>query len=557
MPISRNWRSITQRVSPDYARRSTLMFADPPPRPLPPLQSVQRPPVRPVGADGASYPWENLAFEGGGAKGYAFIGVVQALEKAGIYPGQIRRVAGTSVGSILGMLAAVGASSDYMVERVPTDLQALVMDGSGGRIGAMIRTAVTRGMHPGARSFEFLGTILEEFTGSADVTFAQLLERCGRELCVPVTNVTRMMTEYCHPKTTPNMPVRVAVRMSMSLPVLLQPVLLQKAQSAGGLDSAEVYVDGGLLCNTPTHAFDGWWLSMDPLDGFLQRVQPLEDAADFYPRSARFSPANTKTLGFTLFSSDEADITRSWVRPGGGPPPRPNTAARRHYEEVERSGASQRELPQPLQRLLTALQALDVDMDGSITLHELERVVDAGDVSSVELLSIFGTTSIPEIFASLNRDGDGGIEFSEIVSFIESTGVDLTTHLVGFPARPPRTLTGFAANIFDAVSRDLTRANYTSMDRARTVPICTDYVTTQSFDLEARDYEFLVESARRSTRAFLLEYDAEHAQDGAAASQDVASGNGASGDGASGEGVEAIAHDLANVDPRGAERPRE
>lgn len=512
MPQPHSWRAITDRVSPDSARRTTLMFADPPPRPLPPLESVQRPPVPPTGADGAVYPWENLAFEGGGAKGYAFIGVVQALEKAGIYPAQIRRVAGTSVGSILAMFAAVGASSEYMVERVPTDLQALVMDGSGGRLGAMIRTAVTRGMHPGSRSFEFLGDVLEEFTGSRDVTFAQLLERCGRELCVPVTNVTRMMTEYCHAKTTPNMPVRVAVRMSMSLPVLLQPVLLQKSEAAVGLEAAEVYVDGGLLCNNPTHAFDGWWLSLDPRDGFLQRIQPLDQAADFYPRSARFSPANPKTLGFTLFSSDEADITRSWVRPGGGPPPRPHTRARESYEQVERSSASQRELPQPLQRLLTALQALDVDMDGSITESELEGVVEAGDVTSVELLSIFGTTSIPEIFASLNRDGDGGIEFGEIMNFIEASGVDLTTHLVGFPARPPRTLAGFANNIFDAVSRDLTRANYTPTDRARTVPICTDYITTQSFDLEARDYEFLVESARRSTRAFLLEYDEGRAQ---------------------------------------------
>ena len=65
----------------------------------------------------------------------------------------------------------------------------------------------------------------------------------------------------------------------------------------------------------------------------------------------------------------------------------------------------------------------------------------------------------------------------------------------------------FAANLFDAVTRDLSRADSSPTDRMRTVPICTDYVTTRSFDLEAPDFEFLVESARRSTRAFLLEYD--------------------------------------------------
>jgi len=508
MHVTDSLRTFTERVTPEHTRRATLMFADPPPPPLPPLATLKRQPVPPTAAASERYPWENLAFEGGGAKGYAYIGAVQVLEREGIYPHQIRRVAGTSVGSILAMFAALGASSADMLERVPTDLQALVMDGGGGKVGSMVRTAVARGMHPGQRSVEFLGHALEDFTGSADVTFRQLLDRCGRELCVPVTNVTRMMTEYCHPKTTPNMPVRVAVRMSMSLPVLLQPVLLQRA-SAGvaDLEAAEVYVDGGLLCNTPTHAFDGWWLSMDPEDSFLRRILDLDRAASYYSRSVRFSPPNPRTLGFTLFSSDEADFTHTWVRPGGGPPPRPHTPARERFEEVERTSSSAAELSRPLQRLLAAIRDLDVNEDGTISEAELERAVEVGDVSSVELLSVFGTTSVPEIFASLNKNADGHIDFGEVVAFIETLGVDLTTHLVGFPARPPRTLAGFAANLFDAVTRDLSRANYSPADRERTIPICTDYVTTQSFDLVAADYEFLVDSARRSTKAFLIEHE--------------------------------------------------
>ena len=501
------WQALAERLTPEHYRRATLMFADPPPAPLPPLEEVTRPPVTPTDAVGSRYPWTNLTFEGGGAKGYAYIGAIQALEKAGIYPGQIRRVAGTSVGSILAMFAALGATSAEMAQLVPTDLQFLVMDGGGGRAGSMMRTAATRGMHPGQRSFDFLGQILRDFTGSADVTFRQLLERSGRELCVPVTNVTRMMTDYCHPKTTPSMPVRVAVRMSMSLPVLLQPVLLQRSAAAADVDLAEVYVDGGLLCNNPSHAFDGWWLSMDPDDSFLRRVLDLDDASAYYSRSARFSPENPETLSFTLFSSDEADITRSWVRPGGQPPPRPHTRAKARYEEVERTTAMQRQFPKPLQRLLAALKDLDVNEDGLVSEAELETAVDRGDVTSVELLTVFGTTSIHDIFSTLDRNADGYIDFGEVVAFVEALGGDLTTQLVGFPARPPRTLAAFVANLFDAVSRDLSRATSSPGDRVRTVPICTDYVTTRSFDLEPVDFAFLIESARRSTKAFLLEYD--------------------------------------------------
>ena len=38
------------------------------------------------------------------------------------------------------------------------------------------------------------------------------------ELCITAVNVNMLSVEYFHPKTTPNMPVRLAVRMSMAIP---------------------------------------------------------------------------------------------------------------------------------------------------------------------------------------------------------------------------------------------------------------------------------------------------------------------------------------------------
>lgn len=501
-------RSLSKRfATPDRLRRSTLMFADPAPAPLPPADSVTRQRPRPTGEPHPRYPWRNLAFEGGGAKGYAYVGAMQALEESGLYPLHIERVSGTSVGSLMAMFVAVGASSQDLLELVPKDVTGLIMDGGGGYLGTATRTMVARGMHPGQRTFTFLGRVLEEFTGSADITFAQLLERCGRELCVPVTNVTRMMTEYCHPKTTPNMPVRVAVRMSMSLPVLLQPVLLQRIASGARIDGAEVYVDGGLLCNNPTHAFDGWWLSLAPEDSFMRRIGNLSEAPNYYPRSMRFSPENPETLGFTLFSADESDLTRTWLRPGGGPPSRPSTPASLRCQEEERRAAEQRAVPEPLQRILASLSTLDLNKDGLISKDEFQRAVDVGNVTADELRAGFGVGSGSELFDELNIDGNEYIDFWEVVAFIEARGGDLTTQLVGFPARPPKNLVTFAGNLFDAVCRDLSRANYSPHDEFRTVAICTDYVTTRTFDLAQADLDFLVASAWRSTTAFLRDYD--------------------------------------------------
>jgi len=478
------------------------------PRPLPDPTTLPFAVVRPVDSPHDRYPWENLAFEGGGAKGYAYIGAVKCLEDRGIYPQHVRRVAGTSIGSLFAVLTSIGCPSDYMVKKVPTDFQALAKDGSGGNVRSVARAARRKGMHPGQKLFDFLGEILLERTGSADITFAQVLERYGREVCITVTNVTRMMTEYCHPKTTPDMPIRVAARISMSLPVLLQPVMLQGSQSmqSAGVEP-EYYVDGGLLCNNPTHVFDGWWLSLDPRDAFLRRMQPLNRAHEHYPRSARFSPANVQTLGFTLFAGDETDITRGWLREGAAPPSRPATKSAEDCKQKEQAKKRAESVQVPLQKLLRVLDDVDTDASGTISLVELENALSLSGVTHAELMAIFGTTVAADIFARINVNGNNQIEFSEVLAFLESVGVDVTTQLVGFPARPPKNMLEFALNMLEAVSRDLTRANHTSDDYDRTIPINTDYVGTTTFDLVQDDLTFLIDTGFAHTQAFLDDYD--------------------------------------------------
>jgi hypothetical protein len=483
---------------------SIMMQAHTKPDDLPPLSSVKVPPVVPTGAGRTTFPYENLAFEGGGVKGYAYIGAVRVLEEEGIYPLNIRRVSGTSIGSMFALFAALGVSSEYMEKRIPADFESLAKDGSGGTVRGLLRAAWRKGMNPGQRLYGFLGEVLEEVTGSADVTFAQLHERCGRELAIPVTNVTRMMTEICHIKTTPNMAVRVATRMSMSLPILLQPISLRSVYDrVTGEANAEYYVDGGLLCNNPTHVFDGWWLSMEPRDSFLRRLQPLEHASLHYPRSARFSPANPRTLGFTLFAGEETDITRSWLEPGAEPPPRPATEAARRYSEKEKVRQHESDMQRPIQQLLYWLDEHDTDEDGRISRPELSAALTACSFSKEDVLLIFGTDDVDAIFESMNADGGEAIEFGELLSFLETRGLDVTTSLVGFPARHPKNLLDFAMNLIEAVSRDLTRANQTSEDRPRTIPINTDYVGTTTFNLVDADLQFMIESGRKHTKAFL------------------------------------------------------
>ena len=46
----------------------------------------------------------------------------------------------------------------------------------------------------------------------------QLYDATGNELCITAVNVNMVDLEYFHPKTTPDGPINLALRMSVSIP---------------------------------------------------------------------------------------------------------------------------------------------------------------------------------------------------------------------------------------------------------------------------------------------------------------------------------------------------
>lgn len=472
---------------------------------LPPVGALARPPSRPADGPHPRFPYENLAFEGGGAKGIAYVGALQVLEEVGLYPAHVRRVAGTSSGSFLAAMVAVGCSAAELERMLfETDLAAVMRDARFGLLSGLINMVTVYGLNPGARLFDFLGDQLRERTGSEDVTFRQVLERCGRELCVPVTNLTRMTTEYCHPKTTPDMPVRLAVGMSMSLPVLMVPYRVVRQVGARG--EADLYTDGGLLCNFPVHAFDGWWLSLRPEDTFLRRLRPLDRAAEHQHDTVRFQPPSERTLGFTVFDRTELDATEAWLAAEGGPPPRPGTPlaetrARREERLAERSQRAAA-LDRAATRLVDAMAGVEADGDGRVSRAEAERLFEVGPLTPDDAALLFGTTDVHAIFGQLDHDGDGHVSWPELLRFVDGRNVDLTAH-TGLARAEPTSVGSFLSTLMNTLLMHLRKVSLRPEDRHRTVPIDTDYVGTADFDLQDADRAFLLETGRRATRAFL------------------------------------------------------
>ena len=306
---------------------------------------------RPLPGAHPEFPYECLAFKGGGAKGSIYPGAIRALEEVGVMP-HIKRFSGASAGALIAALLAAGLTADQLfIELATTDLQPLVLDSSTAFHKA--QGVVNRfGMHPGNGLYQHIGLLFFKYLGSADVTFQQLYDYFGVELAIAVTNISRASVELLHVKTAPNYPIRKAVRASMSLPVALHPCkdrnihsvvseevhnlhremealgtyrMVQEQpggdQPVGDADASqaptEYYVDGGVLNNYPIDCFDGWWLSMDRDDAFFRKVIGVGGHKNYVERFGSYDEktgarkVNPKTMGFRLASEDEPDAMHS------------------------------------------------------------------------------------------------------------------------------------------------------------------------------------------------------------------------------------------------------
>lgn len=156
----------------------------------------------------------NLVLSGGGARGFAHIGVIRALTEAGI---PIDQIGGTSMGAGIAAYHTMGFSVERMIE------------GTRRHLGA-------------ARDFTL--PILSIFAGRGWTRALQTLCQDIRieDLPIPYFAVSadlRQAVEYVHRSG----PLWLAVRASTSLPGLYPPVMIEEEDTC--------LVDGGVLNNFP------------------------------------------------------------------------------------------------------------------------------------------------------------------------------------------------------------------------------------------------------------------------------------------------------------------
>lgn len=194
---------------------------------------------------------ENICFKGGGIKGVAFIGVAHALQEADILP-NIHRFIGSSAGAIFATAVACRMPYEKIAEIMEnTDFSKFADVEMGGVVRESYKLYEYMGLHSGDYFYQWFSKILAEHAEKADITFKEIRDKWDSYLVITATDLTKKRLVYLNPDDNPDMQVRDAVRMSMSIPVFFTPVIRKDDR---GLD--HVYVDGGCTNNFPLNYFD-------------------------------------------------------------------------------------------------------------------------------------------------------------------------------------------------------------------------------------------------------------------------------------------------------------
>ncbi len=202
---------------------------------------------------------KNLVFEGAGIRGIAYCGAIHEMEKAGRMQ-QIEKIGGTSAGAIVALTLSLGYTSKEIQEIISETNFKHFNDGRFIFAGGINRINKYFGWYRGNKFEKWLAKLIEQKTANADITFEELHQRGFKNLFITGTCLNKQQLVVFSHETYPQMKVKDAVRISMSIPLYFEAVFIDSSgkiihhpKQKEGLD---VMVDGGLTGNFPIKMFD-------------------------------------------------------------------------------------------------------------------------------------------------------------------------------------------------------------------------------------------------------------------------------------------------------------
>ncbi|HCW06067.1 MAG TPA: patatin [Cytophagales bacterium] len=203
--------------------------------------------------------YKNIVLEGAGIRGIAYTGAIKYMEEKNMIK-PMERVAGTSAGAIAALAISLGYTSDEMERLIFNTKLQKFNDGGFFFIGGIARLNRNFGWYKGNAFTHWLEEIIAAKTGDANITFQELHDRKFKDLYVTGTSLNNQKLIVFSYETYPTMRVKDAVRISMSIPLYFEAVIIDSAGNVvnkknptGKLD---IMVDGGMIGNFPISVFD-------------------------------------------------------------------------------------------------------------------------------------------------------------------------------------------------------------------------------------------------------------------------------------------------------------
>lgn len=287
-------------------------------------------------------PPKNLVFKGGGPKGLAYLGALEAMEKNDLLKNVVR-IAGTSAGAITATFLAFGVKSatiskeledhpmdqflDYEGEvkrwkelgkDILTDsIMSLISPSKAFAIPGKIFDTILKfnGLCEGEKFRKWINNYIYQITEIKNCTFGELRNAIKRGksskdggrlkhlhmFAIKLGKRPEIVHFSSEDPQWDDLVVADALRASVSIPGVFKPHILHYKDKQGeryaksykdkqGKDVYDMHVDGGLICNFPLETFD-----FQGYDYQTYTSNTGEEVPQF----------NRRTLGFSLYSPNE------------------------------------------------------------------------------------------------------------------------------------------------------------------------------------------------------------------------------------------------------------
>jgi NTE family protein len=204
--------------------------------------------------------YKNLVLEGGGVRGFAYVGALEVMDSLGILQ-RLERVGGTSAGAIQATLIALGYTPAEIREVIAG--MPLKEFNDGSIPGGFHRLKARFGFFKGKKLASWVEQLIAAKTGDGNISFIELhrqkQEKHYKDLYITGTDLSYRCLRVFSYESYPDMKIKDALCISFAIPLYFEPVLIDDKGTVHPGRSGEglhLMVDGGLLSNYPIDMFD-------------------------------------------------------------------------------------------------------------------------------------------------------------------------------------------------------------------------------------------------------------------------------------------------------------